>query len=143
VKNKGKILAIDFGSRTVGLAVSDEDRSMVFGRGVIRDYKSLIGLFGKIMEFCLKEKIVGIVMGVPSGKDGEETAQTERIRGIGGKLDEFLGDIPVEYEDESFTSFEADDYLANIRGVRGTDRKPMEDELAAVIILKRFLKLED
>ena len=135
-------MAIDFGNRTVGLAVSDEDQSMVFGRGVIRDYKSLAGLFAKIKELCLKEKVIGVVMGLPAGKEGEETFQTERIRGIGEKLDEFLVDIPVEFEDESFTSFEADEYLAEIRRVRGRDRKQMEDELAAVIILKRFLELE-
>jgi putative Holliday junction resolvase len=143
VKNKGKILALDFGNRTVGLAVSDEDRTMVFGRGVIRDFKSLAGLFGRIAEFCMKEGIVGVVMGIPSGKEGQETPQTERIRGIGEKLGDFLKDIPVEFEDESFTSFEADDYLSGIKGVRGRDRKQMEDELAAVIILKRYLKLED
>lgn len=143
MKNKGKILALDFGNRTVGLAVSDEDRTMVFGRGVIRDFKSLAGLFGRIAEFCMKEGIVGVVMGIPSGKEGQETPQTERIRGIGEKLGDFLKDIPVEFEDESFTSFEADDYLSGIKGVRGRDRKQMEDELAAVIILKRYLKLED
>lgn len=116
---------------------------MVFGRGVIRDFKSLAGLFGRIAEFCMKEGIVGVVMGIPSGKEGQETPQTERIRGIGEKLGDFLKDIPVEFEDESFTSFEADDYLSGIKGVRGRDRKQMEDELAAVIILKRYLKLED
>lgn len=136
-------MAIDFGSRTVGLAVSDEDQTMVFGRGVIRDFKSLNGLFGKIREFCIKENVVEVVMGIPSGKDGQETPQTERIRGFGEKLGELLGDIEVVFEDEAFTSFEADDYLAKIRGVRGRDRKQMEDELAAVIILKRYLELED
>jgi len=143
VKNKGKILAIDFGDRTVGLALSDEDQTMVFGRGVIKDFNSLAGLFAKIKDFCKKENVIGIVMGIPVGKDGEETFQSKRIRGIGEKLDEYLVDIPVEFEDESFTSFEADEFLSSIKGVRGRERKWMEDELAAVIILKRFLELAD
>lgn len=142
MKNRGKILAIDFGQKTVGLAVSDEDQTMVFGRGVIKNYQSLVFLFEKIRAFCEKEKVAEIVMGVPVGQDGEDTPQSERIRGIGVKLEEHLGDIQVSFEDESFTSFEADEFLDKILQVRGRDRKESEDELAAVLILKRFLELE-
>lgn len=143
MKNRGKILAIDFGAKTVGLAVSDEDQMMVFGRGVIKDYKSLAHLFEKIKEFCVKEDVIEVVMGIPVGREGEETAQTGRIRGFGEKLQEYLGkEIPVEFEDESFTSFEADEFLDKILHVRGRDRKQSEDELAAVLILKRYLELE-
>ena len=82
-------------------------------------------------------------MGIPVGKEGEETTQTGRIRGFGEKLQEYLGEeIPVAFEDESFTSFEADEFLDKIMNVRGRDRKQSEDELAAVLILKRYLELE-
>ena len=142
MKNRGKILAIDFGRKTVGLAVSDEDQAMVFGRGVIKDYKSLAHLFGKIRSFCEKEGVIEVVMGIPVGRDGEDTPQTERIRGFGEKLQEYLGDIPVEFEDESFTSFEADEFLDKILHIRGRERKESVDELAAVLILKRYLDIE-
>jgi putative holliday junction resolvase len=143
VKNKGKILALDFGQKTVGLAVSDEDQTMVFGRGVMKDYRSLAALFEKIKDFCVREDVIEIVMGVPVGREGEDTPQSERIRGFGEKLQEYLGgDIPVEFEDESFTSFEADEFLDRILHIKGRDRKGAEDELAAVLILKRYLDLE-
>lgn len=143
MKNRGKILAIDFGRKTVGLAVSDEDQTMVFGRGVIRDYKSLARLFEKIRDFCRKETVVEVVMGIPVGREGEDTPQTERIRGFGEKLQEYLGnDIPVAFEDESFTSFEAEEFLEKILHIRGRDRKQSVDEMAAVLILKRYLDIE-
>ena len=116
---------------------------MVFGRGVIRDYKSLAHLFEKIRDFCLKEGVVEVVMGVPVGRDEEDTPQSGRIRGFGEKLQEYLGDgIPVEFEDESFTTFEADEFLDKIMHIRGRERKQSVDELAAVLILKRYLEIE-
>jgi putative holliday junction resolvase len=138
---KGKILALDFGRSAVGMAVSDEDRQMVFGRGVIRDYKSLANLFAEISKFCLDEKVSEIVMGVPIGGDGEDTPQTEKIRSIGEKLEKYLGNIPVNFEDESFTTYEADEFLS-LKGVKGSRRKETEDEIAATIILKRYLDFD-
>ncbi len=116
---------------------------MVFGRGVIKDYKSLAHLFEKIKGFCEKEGVIEVVMGVPAGREGEDTPQTERIRGFGEKLQEYLGEnIPVEFEDESFTTFEAGEFLGGVLKVKGRDRKETEDEMAAVIILKRYLEIE-
>ncbi len=139
----GKILALDMGRSAVGMAISDEQKQMVFGRGVIRNYKSLANLFKEIKNFCEREKVVEVVIGLPAGKEGEETAQTERIRSIGERLEEYLEDIPVEFEDESFTTFEANEFLGGVAGVKAGKRKDTEDEIAAVIILKRYLDFDE
>jgi putative transcription antitermination factor YqgF len=138
VKNKGKILAVDFGWQYVGLAVTDADRTVVFGKGVIKDYGSLAKLFVKIAEFCAKEQIVQVVMGVPTAEDGKNTEQSEKMINIGKKLEAALKDIPVSFEDESFTSYEADRFLRSIK-VKNSEKKDTEDEIAAILILKRYL----
>jgi putative holliday junction resolvase len=140
---KGKILALDMGRSAVGMAISDEQREMVFGRGVIRNYKSLANLFDELKAFCVRENVEEVVVGLPVGRDGEDTAQTERIRSIGERLEVFLGGIPVEFEDESFTTFEANEFLGGVAGVKVRNRKDTEDEIAAVIILKRYLDFEE
>lgn len=138
MKNKGKILAIDFGWQYVGLAVTDADRTVVFGKGVIKDFGSLAKLFVKIADFCGKEEVVQVVMGVPTAEDGKQTEQSERMLGIGKKLEAALEGIPVEFEDESFTSYEADRFLRSVK-VKNSERKDTEDEMAAILILKRYL----
>lgn len=138
LKQKGKILAIDFGHHFVGLAVSDDARLMAFGRGVIKGYKSLRVLFDKLRDFCLSEKVVLIVMGLPFGSDGVETKKVVRLRSIGKKLEEFLG-IPVDFVDESYSSFEAGQRLMEM-GVKFHNVKEREDEVAAVLILERYLR---
>jgi putative Holliday junction resolvase len=139
---KGKILALDMGRNAVGMAVSDEQREMVFGRGVIRNFKSLANLFSEVKDFCAKENVVEVVMGLPLGKEGEDTEQTERMRSIGERLEKYLVNIEVQFEDESFTTFEANEFLNKAPRVKNRKRKEREDEIAAVIILKRYLDFE-
>jgi putative holliday junction resolvase len=141
--NKGKILALDYGRSSVGMAVSDEDRQVVFGRGSIRNYGSLNNLFEKIRLFCETEKITEIVMGIPVDENGDETVQTEKIRAIAEKLEQYLRNIPISFEDESFTTFEANEFLAEKVNVKGSVRKQTEDEIAATIILKRYLDFDE
>lgn len=137
MKNKGKILAIDFGYHFVGLAVSDDARLMAFAKGVISGYKSLNGLFEKLKILCSDEVVTQIVMGLPLGDGSTETQKTERVRSIGKKLENFVG-IPVDFMDESFSSFEAGNKLMDM-GVKAHRVKEQEDEVAAVLILERYL----
>lgn len=138
MKNKGKILAIDFGWQFVGLAVTDVDRTVTFGHGVIKDFGSLAKLFAKIKEICQKENVVQVVLGLPMSESGKKTEQSERMMKIGKKLKDALGEIPVDFEDESFTSYEADKFLRSME-VKNSQRKETEDEVAAILILKRYL----
>lgn len=136
MKNSGKILGVDFGEKHVGLAVCDESRNIVFGRGVFENYKNLENLFRMIKVFCENNNIVLVVFGVPTGDRGEETVQTERYKKIGRKLGIYLGDINVDFQDEAFSSFEArksiNDSPVNVAY--------SEHELAAVAILERYLE---
>ena len=135
VKNKGKILALDFGDKHSGVAVSDDSRTLSFGRGTIRNYKSLNELFRKIKDLCDKEGVTEVLMGVPMGKG--ETSQVDRMQKIGMKLKDYLK-LPLIYVDESFSTFEAERKLQEL-GIKPIEWKKSEDEMAAILILQKHL----
>lgn len=137
----GKIMAIDYGTAKIGLAVTDVNRLMAFGRGVWRFEsrgKAIEAIGGMVME----EQVVKVVIGLPMAVDAGETAQTLKIRGFGGELEVFLKekgcDVGIEYIDESFSSFEAGRILEEIGATREQKRET-EDEMAAVILLHRYI----
>lgn len=143
--NKGRILAIDYGQKSIGLAVSDEGRQMAFGRGVLKNVSGEIGLqqvLLKIVNMCRLEGITMILIGLPMGVNNQETVQTERIRLFAKELADSLVlaelNWPIEFIDESFSSFEANGILTKI-GVKGKDKKKTEDEMAAIILIHRYI----
>ena len=135
----GKILAIDYGSASIGLAVSDDSRIMAFSRGVLRKLTKDEAI-GKIIALVNEEKVKLVILGLPMSVDGGETSQTVKIREFGSKLAQELSktDVPLEYVDESFSSFEAQKMLENLN-VKAMDRKKTEDELAAVVLVRRYI----
>lgn len=141
MEKKGKVLAIDYGASSIGLAITDSERMMAFGRGVLKN-SGLEEVMQKIAALLDKENIAVIVLGLPFSKEGEETPQTVRIRGFGDKLGNYLHDqgfnVDIEYIDESFSTFEANLILKDI-GVDPRERKMTEDEMAAIILAQRYI----
>lgn len=138
MKNKGKILALDFGEKSVGLAITDENQSMAFGKGKITNFGSLKKLFEKIHTLCKQEKIAAIVMGIPLSLEDPVSKQAQRIKNIGFKLQYFLQEIPLFFIDESFSSYEAQKILHSMN-IQIKKHKQKEDELAAILILQKYL----
>lgn len=130
---------MDFGTKHVGVAVSDETQTFAFGRGVIEGFQSLDELFGRLKTVCEEEGIVRVVFGLPKGKNGEETEQAQRFQEIAKQLEAALNGIPVVFEDESFSSFEADTSIDDPK----LRQKYNQHELAAMVILERYMKRED
>ncbi|MEZ4087030.1 MAG: RuvX/YqgF family protein [Candidatus Gracilibacteria bacterium] len=136
MENKGKLLGIDFGAKNVGLAVTDESRQFVFGRGCIENYPNLGALFEQIQEVCEAERISGIVMGVPLDENMEETARTKEYREVGVKLEVFFeGKMKVHFQDEAFSTFEGGEAISD----PDLKKKYNSHELAAMVILERFI----
>jgi putative Holliday junction resolvase len=136
---KNKILAIDFGESNVGLAITDPGANIVFGKGLIKGGKSLEDLFSKIKKICDDEEVNKIVFGLPYGKDGEDTDQTKRLKKMGLQMQEYLKNIPLEFEDESFSSFEAREIAEGFEEKELKSRYS-EHEIAAMVILRKYLK---
>lgn len=142
--NKNKILAIDFGFKNVGLAVSDATWELFFGRGVVKGKKKLVEVFDEIKNIIISDEVGIVVFGVPNSLSDEGFLwQESRMLNIGNKLKNYLieNNIFVEFffEDESFTTFEATKELFDIHKF-GIKSNLSDHEMSAIIILKRFVE---
>ncbi len=132
-----RILALDFGSRTIGLAVSDELGVTAQGLPTLRrsnKRNDLDHLRRVIRQYGVSE----MVMGLPLRMSGSEGIQSEKVHAFAEDLRRKFK-LPVHLFDERLTSVEAN------RLLRETDmsirrRAEVVDQLAAVLILQSFLE---
>lgn len=127
-----KILAIDWGEKRLGLAVS-QDESWAFPWKVleVQNFTVAIEELSKIVE---AENIERVVIGLPIGLDGKDTKQTSRVREVAADLVHVLN-VPVETIDERLTSAAAE--KLNLES--GKSAKQKIDAQAAVQILQTYL----
>ena len=133
-------MAIDFGMRRIGVALSDPMRIMAQGLETIswngQDSAYAIDRLAQIV----KEKDVSvIVLGKPSRTDGTVSESEEKAKLFGSLLEEKVG-IKPEYRDERFTTVIASQFLRQT-GVSGKDKKKVVDQVAAEIILQEYLDM--
>lgn len=132
----GRIVAIDPGTKRVGVAVCDELRVTTRPLPVI-ERKSWKDLLKKIENMLAELDAVALVVGLPYNFDGSETDMTAEALDIGRKLSLSLH-VPVYFQDERATSYEAKSRLWQ----QGTDLKETQrlvDSEPAAIILADFL----
>lgn len=121
-----KFLGIDFGTKRVGVAISDEDGRMAFPKVVFENNKSLLS---NITNLCVSENIGTVVLGESKKLSGEPNLLMEDITKFKKVLSEHIS-IPIFFEPEFFSSAEAE---------RLQGKNDMLDASAAAIILKSFL----
>jgi putative Holliday junction resolvase len=134
-----RILGLDAGERRIGVAISDPDRRFAL------PLRSIEASGGEesIARLVEAEDVTEIVVGLPLSLSGEASAQTERARAFGRRLEERLG-LPVQYWDERLSTQEAMRLGGSDRGGRGRERRarrvPMDtDSIAASVVLQAFL----
>ena len=130
-----KMLAIDYGKKRIGLAISDKSE-MLASRFLTLENKSLKSSIEEIKKIVLEKNIQKIIVGIPVGFKGE-SAQTQNIKEFSAKLSENI-DIPIMEMNEVFTSKIAEDNLRKA-GVKSEDIKKVIDQEAARIILQDYL----
>ena len=130
-----RVLAVDFGERRVGLAVSDESGRVVVPVGVVLR-RSDAQAAREVAAAALEREAVRIVVGLPRRGDGSEGERAVRSRNFARRLGEASG-LPVDLQDEGLTSVAADEALAEA-GIRG-DRSGARDAEAAATILRDWL----
>ena len=121
-----KYLGIDFGSKRVGIAVSDENGKMAFPKSVISNDKRLIE---NIKHFCDKEKIEKIIIGDSKDSNMKDNPVMKDIRRFAEMVSREIS-LPIEFQLEFMTSQQA----VLIQG-----ENDMIDASAAAIILQSFL----
>jgi putative holliday junction resolvase len=130
-----RILALDHGSRRIGVAVGDTETRMAFARPALRRRNEARDL-AVIGELCAAEGIGLIIIGLPLNMDGSEGDQAAAARHFGDRLAR-IG-LEVAYQDERLTSWEAGERLAEAgrRARRGSGEL---DSIAARLILQQYL----
>jgi putative Holliday junction resolvase len=134
-----RILGLDFGSKTVGVAVSDELLLTAQGVEIIRrkSPSKLRQTLARIEELVGEYGVERIVLGYPKNMNNTEGERCERTREFKDLLEKRCG-IPVILWDERLTTVAADQSMMEM-GIRRENRKKYVDEIAAILILQGYL----
>lgn len=136
---QGRVLAIDMGSKRVGIAVSDELRLTVRTLPALprTPWKRLLS---SLAELCVQFDVRSMVLGLPLRLDGTEGDAAQEVRRLGHNLQLSLK-LPLFFQDERLTSRDAESSLRE-RGLRGAEISEQIDSEAASIILSDFLEAQ-
>jgi putative Holliday junction resolvase len=132
-------MGLDYGSKTVGVAISDELLLTAQGKEIIRrnEENKLRKTLARIEELILEYGVDRIVLGLPLNMDESVSERSQLCLEFKDKIERRTG-IPVEMMDERLTTVEADDIMDEA-GIRGRKRKEYVDMIAAQIILQDYL----
>lgn len=141
-----RIMGLDYGSKTVGVAISDSLLITAQGIEIIRrkDENHLRQTLARIEELILEYDVKEIVLGLPKNMNNSEGFRVESTYEFKDKLERRTG-INVQMYDERLTTVIADKTMMEA-GVRRENRKDYVDMIAATIILQDYLdrrKTED
>jgi putative holliday junction resolvase len=136
IPGEGRIVALDPGTKWIGVAVSDETQTIATPVRTIerQSWKKTLAVVKDILG---QFDAVALVIGLPYNSDGSESEMSKDARRIARNFSLSL-DIPVTLQDERVTSYEARRRLWE-RGVELKDTKRLVDSEAAAIILSDFL----
>jgi len=133
----GRLLAIDYGTKRTGIAVSDILKIIANGLTTVPTHT----LLDYLKAYLEKEEVEKIIVGLPKQMNNEYSDNMKHIRPFVKKLKSLYPDIPVELYDERFTSALAQKTIIDA-GLKKKDRqnKALVDEVSAVIILQSYME---
>ena len=135
---KGRVMGIDFGTRHIGIALSDEMRIIASGFETVNwNGEDDSWALNRICEIIKEKNVVEIVLGKPSRTDGTESESERKAKAFGDKLASLSGIEPV-YRDERFTTVVAHRFLSD-SGLKTEKHKGLVDAVSAAIILQDYL----
>ena len=134
-----RIMGLDFGSKTVGVAVSDSLLITAQGVEIIRrkEENKLRQTLARIEELIVEYEIGEIVLGLPKNMNATEGVRAELTAEFKEKLERRTG-LPVHMWDERLTTVAADRTMMEA-GIRRENRKEYVDMIAATLILQGYL----
>jgi putative holliday junction resolvase len=122
-----RLVGIDYGTKRVGMAISDDEGNFALPSGIISNDSSLLG---NIKQFCLDKGASAIVIGESRDLSGKENSIMGDIKLLKEAIERDLR-IPVYFEPEFYTSAEAE---------RVQGKNKMHDASAAALILKSYIE---
>jgi putative pre-16S rRNA nuclease len=133
-----RLMAIDYGERNVGVAISDELQLTVRPLATIRrEKRGYAQVIERIRALVAENEVATLVVGLPLKMDGTRGAAVERVESFISDLRRSVS-IPIVTVDERLTSHEADQILREM-GVGLRERRARSDEYAASLILQDYI----
>lgn len=133
----GRILAIDYGQKRVGLAVTDPMQITANGLDTVLSHE----IFDYLQNYIAREPVEKFVVGLPKQMNGEDSESMQYIKPFVTGLQRKFPDIELVYVDERFTSVLAHKTMLDA-GLKKKDRqnKELVDKISATIILQSYLE---
>lgn len=133
----GRILAIDFGLKRTGIAVTDPLKIIASALTTL----PTTGVLEFLQHYCAKEPVECFVVGLPLHPDGNPAQIAQQADAFAEKLRELFPDKPVFRQDERYTSNEAKRIILQ-SGVKKQKRrdKTLVDKIAAALILEQYMQ---
>ncbi len=133
----GRILAIDYGQKRVGIAVTDENRLIANALTTIPSADVITFL----QNYIAKENVDLLVVGEPKQVNNKASESTKFINPFLKQLQKIFPDIPIERMDERFTSKMAFQTMIDAGlGKKARQNKALVDAISATIILQSYLE---
>lgn len=133
----GRLLAIDYGTKRTGIAVTDPLKIIPTGLTTVKT----ASLPDFLKEYIKKEGVECVIIGLPKQMNNEPSETMTHIQSFVKKFKSQFPDIPIEFYDERFTSVLAQRAMLE-GGVKKKDRqnKSIVDEISATIILRDYME---
>lgn len=137
VATMSRILAIDYGRKRTGIAVTDPMQIIANGLTTVSTHQ----LIDFLLNYIKQEPVERIIIGHPKQMNNEDSENMKNIIPFMNRLKKLLPDMPVELVDERFTSVLAHQAML-AGGLKKKDRqnKALVDEISATIILQSYLE---
>jgi putative Holliday junction resolvase len=133
----GRILAIDYGKKRSGLAVTDPLKIIANGLTTVETHK----LVDFLQNYLQKESVEKIVVGLPRQMNGQESENMKNITPFVNRMKKLYPQLPIEFYDERFTSVLAHKaMLESGIGKKARQNKALVDEISATIILQSYME---
>ncbi|MCG8580269.1 MAG: Holliday junction resolvase RuvX [Bacteroidales bacterium] len=133
----GRILAIDYGRKKSGLAVTDPLQIIANGLETVTSHE----LYDYLVKYMKEEDVEKIVVGYPTQSNGQESESMKYIKPFVNRLKKNFPDLPIEWVDERFTSKLAFQTMID-GGLKKKARqdKALVDKVSATIILQTYME---
>ena len=132
-----RVLAVDYGERRTGIAVSDEIGITAQGLETI-EVKDESEILSRVAQIAKETGAGTIVVGLPLNMNGTESEKSRKVREFGALLAEETS-LPVLFRDERMTSKQAQRVMHELNK-KTFKNKPMIDRISATLILQEYLK---
>lgn len=134
----GRILAIDYGKKRTGLAVTDPLRIIANGLATI----PTSNIFDYLTQYVAKESVDQLVIGKPIQPNGQPSENLARVENFVNRWRKLHPEMPINYYDERFTSVIAHQAMiaGGVKKKTRREDKGLVDEISATIILQDYMR---